>query len=212
MRTFKIEPNPYDEVDIFTGGDLTIEEGVTVLVGCNGYGKTTLMCEMMRRLKEEGIKYHKHFDIDTVDELNWKARLDDAVMLDCVKNGFRSEGEKVANRLNMLCKDIGTYVYQKSGDEAWVFFDSLDSGVSIDEVNEIQKTLLKTMVEDKPKGKELYIVISTNVYEFTRNHFLPKDKYRCIDTCTFETKEFKDYEDYRFYINRTRKTKDRRYE
>ena len=44
MKTFKIIRNPYDDkINIFKKKEITLESGVTVLVGCNGFGKTSFL-------------------------------------------------------------------------------------------------------------------------------------------------------------------------
>lgn len=92
-----------------------------------------------------------------------------------------------------------------TSNERWVLIDAIDSGLSIDNIEEIKK-LFELMEEDaKANGKELYIVVSANSYEVVRNS-------NGYDVNKSEYVTFKDYEDYRKFVLRSRKQKDKRYE
>lgn len=57
-RRFKIERDCYeDENYLYKKGHVTFQPGLTVLVGCNGCGKTTLMKQLeniLKRQKKQG--------------------------------------------------------------------------------------------------------------------------------------------------------------
>lgn len=58
MRSFKIDKDPYcTNSNIYNKNIITINPGVTVLVGCNGSGKTTLMGLLKDKLKKEKVSY-----------------------------------------------------------------------------------------------------------------------------------------------------------
>ena len=58
MKTFKIIRNPYDDkINIFKKKEITLESGVTVLVGCNGFGKTSFLKCIKKCLNDEDLKY-----------------------------------------------------------------------------------------------------------------------------------------------------------
>ena len=55
-RDFKIERDPYDEGYImYNRANITINPGVTVLIGCNGSGKTTLLEILKSELKANNV-------------------------------------------------------------------------------------------------------------------------------------------------------------
>ena len=55
-RKFKLYKDYYDEgYDIYKKKTITIKPGVTVLVGCNGIGKTILLHQIRDGLKKEKI-------------------------------------------------------------------------------------------------------------------------------------------------------------
>ena len=55
-RKFKLWKDPYDcGIDLYKKKTIEIKTGVTVLVGCNGIGKTTLLHCIKDSLKKEKI-------------------------------------------------------------------------------------------------------------------------------------------------------------
>ena len=55
-KTFTLERDYYeDKIYIYKHKNMTIESGITVLVGCNGSGKTTFIDHIERQLKKEKI-------------------------------------------------------------------------------------------------------------------------------------------------------------
>lgn len=226
MKTIKIIKNYYDEdFEIFNTDEINIEEGITVLVGCNGYGKTTFLQMLKQQLQEEKIPFISYSDLhDGRDHAMSKAGLE---------NDFRtmstlmqsSEGENMIinfgnlleklfpfiqtgiNKYNYNLSDK-TFIEEKENEietkERWLLVDSIDSGTSIDNMAEIIKVLNRVLKDAKLLGKELYIVISTNAYELARNN-------TCLDVVNAERIKFKDYEEYREFVLKTSKEKGKRY-
>lgn len=55
-RKFVLEKDYYEEgVNLYKKKTVTINSGVTVLVGCNGIGKTTFLHQIRDRLKKQNI-------------------------------------------------------------------------------------------------------------------------------------------------------------
>ena len=55
-RNFQLERDYYDEgFNLYKKKTIKINPGVTVLVGCNGIGKTTLLHQIRHALKEENM-------------------------------------------------------------------------------------------------------------------------------------------------------------
>ena len=66
--------------------------------------------------------------------------------------------------------------------------------------------VLNFILKDAKKiGVKLFIVITANEYELCRRN-------KCFDVNSGEYIEFKDYEDYRKFILKSREKKDKRYE
>ena len=82
-------------------------------------------------------------------------------------------------------------------------FDAVDSGLSVDSVVEV-KGLFDLMLNDhKGTGKNIYIIIAANEYELARNA-------DCFDVNAGKYIRFKDYEEYRTFIIKSRQAKEKR--
>ena len=89
-----------------------------------------------------------------------------------------------------------------------VLVDSIDSGLSIDKIDEVKVFLTQVLLKDvESKGKSLYIVLSTNSYEFCIG-----DQFNCYDVYTGQYIDINDYEAYRAFVSKSRKKVDNRYE
>lgn len=170
MRQFKISKNPYDlGKNTYQTDTFLFNPGVTVLVGCNGSGKTTLIkCikDELKRMDTSDVVY-KSFD-------NYN-RGGSQVASDAIFYGdintaamamVSSEGEKIRLWLCQKAKEIGQFVRaSKTASEIWLFFDALDSGLSIDNICEIKENLFKTILGNN-FGQDIYIIVSANNFEF----------------------------------------------
>ena len=57
-RKFVLEKDYYEEgVNLYKKKTVTINSGVTVLVGCNGIGKTTFLHQIRDRLKKQNLQH-----------------------------------------------------------------------------------------------------------------------------------------------------------
>lgn len=228
-RTFKIERYPYDEdVKVFTKTKVTINEGLTVFVGCNGSGKTTLMEEIMSKLKKDNIPCFSFNNLsqggtNSVSELIYGDNIHAAAAL-----MSSSEGESISVNLsikaNLLREFIETGVvndrsnrfaeaFRKLVDkkeekpaipnERWIFFDAVDSGYSIDNILDFKDFLHIIQDHAKRLDLSLYIIVAANAYETAA-------KEPCLDLMTMKYKEFRTYEGYKNYILKTREAKEKR--
>lgn len=204
-RTFTIENRDYYEEKqyIFRRKQATIEPGVTVLVGCNGTGKTTLIDIIKRQLEDHEIKYISYNNLrDGGTTAREKAMMRDDYEF-VTASMCSSEGENISLNLGRTAIKIGNYIrshiFEK---ELWVLLDAVDSGLSIDNIIEL-KGLFDLIIKDN-KNKDIYIVISANEYELAREE-------QCFDVYNSSYITFKDYEDYRKFIIKSRERKDKRY-
>ena len=60
-KIFTLETRPYDDRKLFNRKKIEINEGVTVLVGCNGAGKSTVL-QYIREQLESRKKKDASFD------------------------------------------------------------------------------------------------------------------------------------------------------
>lgn len=224
MKTIKIIKNYYDEdFEIFKPDEINIEPGITVLVGCNGYGKSTFLKIIKQQLEEENIPYAYYGDLDDgrsnavskaffSEDFAWGATLLQS-----------SEGENMMYNLGKFFEKLHPFLktgkddFHKNpfddifgakkdeitSDQRFILFDSIDSGTSIDNMIHLLEVLNLVMEDAKKLGKEIYIIITTNAYELARGN-------KCLDVVNGERINFKDYEEYRAFILNTYKEKEKR--
>lgn len=203
-RTFNIIRDYHEEgYNIFKKKTCTFESGVTVLVGCNGSGKSTLLQQIEYSLRRENIPYILHdADKDDVrrkrEEALYHSDIDFLSASMC-----SSEGENISNVLYGVIKEMGRLTKQNSdAKELWFLFDALDSGLSIDVIAEIKADLFQFVIEQNP-DKDVYIIVSANGYEFANGE-------RCYDVANCKEITFKDYDDYRKFILKSKEQKNKR--
>lgn len=219
--------DPYYEEDyLFDKDTLTLSDKVTVFVGPNGYGKTTLT-----KAIKEGLKRQEAFDFannthernlsqgfrrafapdskDTNDAatigfMAYDSHADDhsnSISSALANDNFMlfalrkesSEGENNLYSLTELFNNAGAVAKEYPNLEQLVLFvDGIDSGLSVDMIDLIVRTLdIKIkQVESLNPDLEVAMVFTTNNYEMTRN--LPT-----FDPTTFEPVSYDSYEDFR---------------
>ena len=226
-RKFKLYKDYYDVVyDIYKNKTITIKPGVTVLVGCNGIGKTTLLHQIRDELKKNKIPYISFDNLKdggshSISEASFYGNFGFMATAMC-----SSEGENIvlnvgnlAARLGQFVKDgedqkekkyvqLAQSIAQINGEqieeheiskERWILLDAIDSGLSVDNVVDIKEQLFKTILEYN-FGNEIYIVVSANEYEMARDE-------QCLDVYNGKYITFKDYEEYRNFILESKKWK-----
>ena len=231
-RKFTLEKKYYGEnYDLYKKKTITIKEGLTVLVGCNGIGKTTLLRQIKDQLKKENIPV---LSFDNLSEGGSRAVSSAGFYGDF---GFMaaamssSEGENIVMNIGKLASNLRAFI--KSGEvkgnsdalakafakaihgdaiekeqeipnERWLLLDAIDSGLSVDNVVDIKEYLFKTIFKDAGDTK-VYIIVVANEYELARGE-------QCFDVYNGKYVKFADYEEYRTFVLESRKTKDARYE
>lgn len=207
--------------------EIELNSGITVLVGCNGAGKSTLINNIESEIKDkipcckynnmnhggfghmfESAMYHTgDYDMGTAIfgyessegeciklNINTRKKLYD----EFIKTGFYNDS--YSRMLKIFAKHTDNNV---DINKRVLLFDATDSGLSVDSVIEI-KHLLNSMLEYAQEiGIELYIIISANEYELVRNS-------NCFDVNSGKYITFSDYEDYRKFIIKSRKKKEKR--
>ena len=231
-RKFTLERDYYDEgFNLYKKKTITIKPGVTVLVGCNGIGKTTLLRQMENNLKKEKIP---HILFDNLKSGGHNARERAGFYGDfsfLATSICSSEGENIVMNMGNLATRLGQFV--KNGEdpkekkytqlarsiaqingeeicepeiskERWILLDAVDSGLSVDNIVDIKEQLFKTILEYN-YGNEIYIIISANEYEMARGE-------QCFDVYNGKYVTFKDYEEYRNLVLQSKEWKYQRSE
>ena len=210
--------DPYEiGVNITTARQVEINPGITVIVGCNGAGKKTLLEKIKDVCGEQKIPCFMHDNLrdgghNSISELFFNNQYEDMSYLMCA-----SEGEAIKS--NVYHRDYKTFlekgISKKRNIFAGIFgdeeeklpektervllFDAVDSGLSVDAVIEL-KQMFNAILE---AYKDTYIVIAANEYELARNA-------SCLDVTNGKPITFKDYEDYRNFIIKSREKKEKR--
>lgn len=202
MRTFKLVRDYYETGErLFERVNMEFKPGLTVLVGCNGTGKSTVLNHIRRRLDHEKISYID-FDnlsdggINSIDRLMFHGNTTLGANMLC-----SSEGERIAYNIGIIAGTLRNKISKAKSDEFWILLDAIDSGLSIDNIIDL-KDLFNIIIEDNP-DKEIYIVASANEYELCREE-------QCFDVRLAKYITFKDYDDYRNFIIKSRKLKNKR--
>lgn len=207
-RAFKIGRCPYDRGhQLYKKGTFEFDPGVTMLVGCNGCGKSTLIRKLQEKLSKEGIQYIVTNQV-TEDR---HVVLDKAIMTGNTSIAATlftsSEGESSMVSLGVSASKIGSFVKEqaKRGErELWFFFDGVDSGLDISAMSDVEEYLLKTILQHcKELGIVAYVICATNAYEMTKNS-------KCLDVVKGEYVTFESYESYAKFVSNSAKLKNKR--
>ena len=226
MRTIKTWRDPYGMGWATTKRkEVEFKPGVTVLCGCNGIGKTTLLRNIRSQLKEEKIPYY-YFDnmrdggVHSINEMALQEKYGMVANMVC-----SSEGENISNNIGIMVSKLRKFIID--GDtgsivdklakffsrdlnkeeiittkERWILLDAIDSGYSIDNVIEL-KNLFNLMLDDAYKmGYEVYIIVSANEYELAAN-------MNCLDVTEGKYVTFDDYDVFKKFIIKSREKKDK---
>ncbi len=205
MKEFKIIRNPNDCGNLYYRTTATFEPGLTVLIGCNGCGKTTMMRQIKNQLEKEDIPY-VHYDNLTDGGSRARERAGFYGDVEFLAGALcSSEGENITMNLGRIAREMGALSRKNpDADEYWFLFDAIDSGLSIDNVLDLKEYLFKTVMEHL-SPKKVFIIVTANAYEICRGE-------KCFDTYLCKYIDINSYEEYRDFVIKSRERKDKREE
>lgn len=225
--TFDTWQDPYDACFATCSSKrVTLESGLTVLVGCNGSGKSTMIHNIKEVLKKDNIPYYSYDNLsdgghNSLSTCMGTGNYGLSSLMMC-----SSEGENININLASVAKNMKEFIQTgetpkskqakkwasffadtESSDftdnRRFVLMDAVDSGFSVDNIVML-KSLFNHIVQDSiESGKETYIIISANEYELANGE-------SCLDVTTGKCITFSSYDDYRQFILKSRKKKDNR--
>ena len=210
-RTFKLNKAYWDCGNLYYRCNHTLSSGLTVLVGCNGTGKSTMMSQIKAILRKNNESYFA-FDNTCDGGSNMYYEL-----LERFYNGgintlaslmTSSEGEKIQQNVIVKMRDqlnekVSRAIKSGKGD-LFILFDAVDSGASIDNIIEM-KNFFRTVIKDQKEKNNLdvYVIVSANSYEMANGEM-------CYDVSHNKYITFKNYESYKKFILKSREFKERR--
>lgn len=207
MLKIKLNQNVYsDKKNMYKYRYAQFNEGFTVLVGCNGSGKTTMLNQIVKYCDKENIKYLEYDNLTDGGKDVMQSLLDFNKMSEFTQYFISSEGERISQNICRIAGNIGSLVScAKPGEKVVVLFDAVDSGLSIDGIMEIKEYLIHFACEDaKKKGVELYFIAAANSYELAAD-----EDSLCVRNGKHRI--FKSYNSYKSEILRSYREKRERY-
>lgn len=198
--TIKIPEDYFDlGYSLYGRDEVTIRPYLTVLVGCNGSGKSTFL-----KIVESEIKDNEDTLVIKYDHL-WDGRYakDKAMLRGDMQTAARmliaSEGEAMKVNLEGLVGTIGREIHNSKARNVWILLDAMDSGFSIDNIVDMKDFFQFLFMQEK--DRVIYVLIAANSFELARGE-------RCLDVQSMTYTDFGDYEEYRDFILETREKRD----
>lgn len=177
----------------------TLKEGeITILIGRNGYGKTSFIQGLKEYIEEKDYLYVHWCDNDYGRDQGRQMLLMNGNMEELAGMSFRSEGETLLSSLaHFFIRKAGSLTRKaKENDTIFLLLDQADSGLDVHQINEIKNILKEVIVEHMhSKGLKVYIVASANSYELAEGE-------TCMNPRTGKQHKFKNFTTYKNYINK----------
>lgn len=202
----RIPTKYYGKEKIFTRANFELHSGLTVLVGCNGIGKSTVLHFLNQQLNSDNIIFKFNNLVDGGSHAKEKHMLNDDIDF-VVRSYISSEGEEIMLNFEDLTQRMGKTVREakvSNQDRVFFLFDALDSGLSIDHIVEMKKLFGFVISDCLSNGISPYIVVAANSYEMAKGS-------DCLKLPSLTYGNFTDYDTYRKYIIKTRDQKNERY-
>ena len=179
---------------------------ITILVGKNGYGKSSFLHGVEETFKNDNSVIvvswsdNQHGRGNGLSELFWKDDLEGVAAM-----SFRSEGQ-------IMLESFGRFFMQRAGtavrhreesqNTMFLLIDQLDSGLDSHQINDIKRAIRDTIIPDmNSKGMTVYCIMAANSYELVMGE-------DCLDPITRKHHKFKTIRSYMNYINRQYKDDD----
>ena len=179
------------------------KNNITIVVGRNGYGKSSLLSGIDAAFKNNPNVLVVHWSDNeygrgnAMDTLLWNDDIEGLASM-----AFHSEGQKMRESFGrFFLAKVGSAVRRinpEDGiDTAFLLVDQLDSGLDVHQINLVKQIFRDTIIPDmKSRGiKKVYVVMTANSYEMVRGE-------ECIDPITRMHFKFDCAEDFNAYIDK----------
>ncbi len=217
----KIPRKGYAERLLYKKGNIEINPGITVLIGCNGSGKTTLLHLIKEYAKKENIPTYDYNNLSINNDSFgmslynedyaflsqlWTASEGESITLNLMHKSeeiiyLLNNGEKKKSKVEAAFSSLLDIKEQTiTSNKRILLLDAIDSGLSIDQVQDLKEYFLKPIIE-KYTENELYIIISSNEYELCKG-------YNCFNVTDSKYVNIDNYDTYSKEILRTRQYKE----
>ncbi len=174
---------------------------ITVLVGKNGYGKSSFIHGLMHY-----AKIHNHTVLSWSDNEHGRNNGMQALLFNDNMQGlaamaFHSEGEAMHASFGlMFAQKLGAMIRKLKVDrpksnKVFLLIDQIDSGLDVHLIDDVKDFLRNVVIPDINKaGFDAFIVLSANSYELVNGE-------DCIDPVTRSHVAFASYDEFTDYIN-----------
>ncbi len=200
-RSFKLGRCPHEPgLQVYKRAFLSFKPGISILVGCNGSGKSTAFGYIQDILKENDIPVFKYSNLTEGGNTARESALFYGNLNLLAEQMTSSEGENILINIGTMARRLGSFVKRnKEKGELWILLDAIDSGLSIDYIEEV-KGFLHDQLIDKLTDIDLYILISTNNYELCIGE-------ACYNVQDCQYIEIDSYETFKKIVKKTRENK-----
>lgn len=218
-RVFDTWRDPYNKGYSMTRPKrITLNEGLTVFVGCNGSGKSTLLDNIREELFNESTPVLYFDNIHDGEYCSKGSSYQSKISKRLVAC---SEGEAIQLNIGQIARTIKQFLinglneddltmYSElsidppscSTNERFILLDSIDSGYSLDNIQNL-KELFNLILEDGADlDLDVYIVVTANGYDLAEGQ-------HCFDVMEGKYITFDNYNDYKAFILKCRQKRDK---
>ena len=173
-----------------------------VLIGKNGYGKTTFLNGLRDFIEKNNYHCVYWSDMEYGRDRGRQFLLMNSNIKALASMAFKSEGETLLSSIGefFIRKAAAVARKAKESDIVFLLLDQVDSGLDIHQIGEIKYIINAIMQDMKNRGIKVYTVVSANSYELAESEI-------CINPRTGKKVKIKDYNAYKQYISKQYKNK-----
>lgn len=188
----ELRKKPYDRI-LFKKSTIELKSGLSIIIGHNGIGKTTLLSEIEKFCKSKQIPTFRYDNYSEGGSTAWQTYLGTNDFNSLSATAFHSEGEQIFYNFGEQLKRIGSFVGKVDKDKLFIMLDALDSGLDIDGIAQLLDICKIIETDCKLHKKEVYILLTANNYALIH-------KQNCFSISKMEYCTFDDFENYKKFI------------